>query len=146
MEIWSSDTEKEEFAKEKIGGDIPKRISSGSSAEDPNEGTFYYLNGGYNYESRYGPWLEYKARNFAPESIRMMTEGMMVLDNEFQWKNESAAPEFGFRAVMEYLPLGKKGVLAMFGGGAGINNLVNLDSGSDFKKVTDDYHRRRWRK
>jgi hypothetical protein len=101
--LWSFDTNSELWNTEYNAG-IVSGLSGGSSATNPFLNEAYYLGG------MQDNWV-------LKDAVDLYVDGMMILNmTDTTWRNETVAGLSTFGAFMEYLPIGEKGALVVFGG------------------------------
>jgi hypothetical protein len=101
--LWSFDTDSELWSTEYSAG-IVTGISGGSSATNPFLNEAYYLGG------LQDSWV-------LADAVDLYVAGMMTLNmTDSTWRNETVPGLSTFGAFMEYLPIGEKGALVVFGG------------------------------
>lgn len=113
--LWSFNVDSGLWTKEKSAGFVTG-IQGGSSA------TNSFLNEGYYLGGMQDSWV----LENAPD---VFFEGMMVLNmTEVRWTNETVPGGSTLGGFMEYLPIGEKGALVVFGGRNWPEGVANPDS------------------
>jgi hypothetical protein len=113
--LWSFDTDSELWTTDYKAG-IVTGVSGGSMATNP------FLNEGYYLGGLQDSWILEGAMDF-------YVGGMMFLNmTDTTWRNETVPGLSTFAAFMEYLPVGEKGSLAVFGGRGFQQGVANPES------------------
>jgi hypothetical protein len=107
--LFSYSSETGEWKEEETIGYKPQQVASGQWAEDEDGSVGYYLGGLTSYETT--------SRLNAVTYDQLVVNGLLTLNfTDMSWRNETVHGDPTIRGLMNYIPIGERGILIMFSG------------------------------
>ncbi|KAF8535283.1 hypothetical protein BDD12DRAFT_753031, partial [Trichophaea hybrida] len=107
--LFSYSSETGEWKEEETIGYKPQQVATGQWAEDKDGGVAYYLGGLTSDETT--------SRLNAVTHDQLVVNGLLTLNfTDMSWRNETVPGDPTIRGLMNYIPIGEREILIMFGG------------------------------